>query len=179
VEPDAIAQARHNTPAGDFRLGMMEGLPWPENTFDVVTAFNAVQYCLDPELALMEAGRVLRSSGRIAICKWGPAADNEFFAFLASLRANGVRADGLHLADPVDEAIAVSDLEVVLTGDVAAPIEMADDAALKGSLARAGIVADPVGAPAQVNIVAAGEPYRRAGGAYRFDNRLRYWILRP
>ena len=48
AEPDAIAQAREAVPGGDFRLGLMESLPWAEASFDVVTAFNAVQYALDP-----------------------------------------------------------------------------------------------------------------------------------
>ena len=178
AEPDAIAQALEHVPRGDFQIGLMENVPWPDGSFDVVTAFNSLQYALDGELALMEARRVVRSGGLIAICKWGPPAENEFFAFLAVLGANGVRADRLPATDPVEEAIQAAALEALVTRDVPAPIEMADDTALEASLSRAGIVADPCSAGAQMPVIEAAAPYRRADGTYRFDNRLRYWILR-
>jgi SAM-dependent methyltransferase len=174
AEPDAIAEALDAVPRADFRLGMMESLPWPGGSFDVVTAFNAVQYALDPDLALVEAARVLHPDGRIAICKWGPPAGNEFFAFLTAIGAGGVRGDQLPMNDPVSDVILASRLEVVGTGQVAAPIEMAGDVALEESLSRAGVEAFP----AATALAAAAAPYRRADGGYRFENRLRYWILR-
>ena len=177
VEPDAIAHALEDVPGGDFRLGMMESLPWANDSFDVVTAFNAVQYALDPELALTEAARVVRPRGRIAICKWGPPVGNEFFAFLAAFGAGGVRADDLPATDPVEDAVRATRLEVLTTADVAAPIEMADDAALEASLARAGIVADPIAAPAPTTPAEAAAQYRQPDGRYRFENRLRVWLL--
>ena len=179
VEPDTIARALDQVPAGDFRLGLMERLPWPGDSFDVVTSFNALQYALDPELALAEACRVARPDGRVAICKWGPPAENEFFVFLASIGANGVHGDHLPLTDPVADAIRFTRATVLATGDVPAPIEMADGDALEASLARAGIVADPVAAVAETDLTAAAAPHRQADGAYRFANRLRYWILAP
>jgi SAM-dependent methyltransferase len=174
AEPDAIADALKAVPGADFRLGMMESLPWADASFEVATAFNAVQYALDPDLAMIEAARVVRPGGRIAVCKWGPPAGNQFFAFLTAIGAGGVRGDQLPAIDPVSAAIrAARLLEVVVTGDVAAPIEIAGDAALEASLSRAGIGA----LRAATSITAAAAPYRRADGGYRFDNRLRYWIL--
>jgi SAM-dependent methyltransferase len=178
VEPDAIAEALETVPGADLRLGLMESLPWADASFDVVTSFNGLQYALDPELALAEAARVLRPSGRIAVCKWGPPAGNEFFAFLASFGAGGVRADHLSATDPVEDAIRASRLEVVLTADVPAPIELAGEAALADSLARAGIAADPIAPPGAMSPDEAAVPYRRADGTYRFENRLRFWVLR-
>ena len=171
AEPDAIAEAMAAVPGGDFRLGLMESLPWADASFDVVTAFDAVQYALDPEVALGEASRVLRTSGRIAVCKWGPPASNEFFAFLVALGANGVRADSLPASDPVEDAIRGTRLEVLATGDVAAPIEIADEDALEASLADAGV------AIAATSVTAAAAHWRRPDGTYRFENRQRYWIL--
>ncbi len=102
VEPDAVACALEAVPGADFRLGLMENLPWPDSSFDVITAFDSLQYALDPEMALIEASRVLRADGRIAVCKWGPPDGNEFFAFLASIGAGGVRGDVLPVSDPVE-----------------------------------------------------------------------------
>ena len=178
AEPDSIAQAMDAVPGGDFRLGLMETLPWADASFDVVTAFNAVQYALDPDLAVAEATRVTRIGGRVAICKWGRPAENQFFAFLASIGANGVRTDG-HLGDdPVHGAIRDARLELLITGDVQAPIEIADDSALAESLARAGIVPESGTATATDTVTSAAAPYRQADGSYRFHNRLTYWVLR-
>jgi SAM-dependent methyltransferase len=179
AEPDVIALALARVPGGEFRMGLMEHLPWPDNAFDVLTSFNALQYALDPELALTEACRVARPQGRIAICKWGSPADNEFFAFLISLGANGVHGDRLPISDPVDDAIRTSRRELLATGDVPAPIQMADGGSLEAALSRAGIEADPVAATGETDVAAAAAPYRQADGSYRFGNRLRYWILAP
>jgi SAM-dependent methyltransferase len=169
VEPDAVAQALERVPGGDFHLGLMEDLPWPDASFDVVTAFNAVQYALDSEMALIEAARVLRPDGRLAVCKWGPPEANEFFAFLLSIGAAGVRDEPPAVNDPVEDAIRVTRLNVLAAGDVPAPIEIADAAALEISLSRAGV------SSASTTLAAAA--YRRADGTYRFENRQRYWIL--
>ena len=177
VEPDAIAQALKAVPDADLRLGLMENLPWADASFDVVTSFNGVQYALDPELALIEAARVVRPSGRIAICKWGPPAGNEFFAFLASFGAGGVRAGHLPATDPVEDAIRARRLEVLRTADVPAPIELADGAALATSLARAGVGADPLAPPGATSAAEAAARYRQPDGSYRFENQLRFWIL--
>lgn len=178
AEPDAIAQALEAVPGADFRLGLMESLPWADASFDVVTGFNALQYALDPELALIEAARVARSDGLVAVCKWGPPAENEFFAFLTSIGARGVRGDDLPLTDPVDDAIRATGFEVVVEGDVSAPIEIAGEAALEESLSRAGILADQLTTPSATSLSAAAARWRRADGTYRFENRLRYWVLR-
>jgi SAM-dependent methyltransferase len=178
AEPDAIAEALEAVPGADLRLGLMESLPWSDASFDAVTSFNGVQYALDPDLALAEAARVVRPSGRIAVCKWGPPAGNEFFAFLASFGAGGVRAGHLPATDPVEDAIRASRLEVLVTADVPARIELHGDAALADSLARAGIAPDPIAPPGATSAAEAAAPYRQPDGAYRFENQLRFWVLR-
>lgn len=169
VEPDAIAEALEAVPGADVRLGLMESLPWADASFDVVTSFNALQYALDTEMALFEASRVTRPDGRIAICKWGAPSENEFFAFLLSIGAGGVREESLPVTDPVEDVIRSTRLNVAATGEVSAPIEIADDAALEVSLSRAGI--------ASASTTRAAAPYRQADGTYRFENLQRYWIL--
>jgi SAM-dependent methyltransferase len=178
AEPDSIAQAMDAVPGGEFRLGMMETLPWSDASFDVVTTFNAMQYALDPELAMAEASRVVRIGGRLAICKWGPPAENQFFAFLAAVGANGVRAQPPFGDDPMQDAIRAAHLDVLVTGEVPAAIEMSDDAALEQSLSRAGIVPELGASTEARSVIAAAAPYRQADGSYRFDNHLRFWVLR-
>ena len=170
--PDRIAVARRRVPAGDFRVELMEQLPWADGSFDVVAGFNAFQYALNVELALTEARRVARPGGRLAVCKYGRPADNEFFAFLAALDPSRLSLDRLSAGDAVERSIDRLGLGVIAMGEVASVMHLADDAALTSALASAGAV---IGAAAQV--AAAGAPYRRADGGYRFENRLRYWII--
>ena len=40
VAPSAIERARRAVPEGDFRIALAEELPWTDESFDVVTAFN-------------------------------------------------------------------------------------------------------------------------------------------
>jgi hypothetical protein len=60
-----IAIAAERTPSGDFRVGDLEALPWPDQCFDVVTGFNAFQFANDKAQALAEARRVSR--GLVAV----------------------------------------------------------------------------------------------------------------
>lgn len=59
--------AAERTPQGDFRVGDLEALPWPEDSFDVVTGFSSFQFADDKARALAEAGRVSRSQVVVVI----------------------------------------------------------------------------------------------------------------
>jgi SAM-dependent methyltransferase len=179
VDPEAIGEALEAVPGADLRLGLMEQLPWHAASFDVVTSFNALQYALDAELALAEASRVVRPGGRIAICKWGPPSQNEFFEFLLAVGANGVRGGALPATDPFEDALRAARLVVIAEGHASAPIEMSGEAALMSALARAAIEPDPHTSAGGADLTAAAAPFRQADGSYRFENRLRYWIARP
>ena len=62
------AIAAERVPSGDIRVGDMGALPWPEDSFDVVTSFNGIW---NVEAALQEIRRVLRPGGRFAMSFWG------------------------------------------------------------------------------------------------------------
>ncbi len=65
-----IAGAR--SPAADLRVGDMFALPFPDQSFDVVTSFNGIWAGCEP--ALGEARRVLAPGGRFGMTFWGKPA---------------------------------------------------------------------------------------------------------
>jgi SAM-dependent methyltransferase len=44
---ELVAIATRRTPEGDFRVGDLESLPWPDASFDWVTGFNSFQFADD------------------------------------------------------------------------------------------------------------------------------------
>src|SRR5260221_4599874 len=72
-----LAIARERTPAGDFRLGELEALPFPAASFEVITGFNSFQFAVRPIAALEEARRVARPGARIVIATWGRPEDTQ------------------------------------------------------------------------------------------------------
>lgn len=66
-----LSIARSRVPAGDFRQGDLEDLPFSDASFDVVTGFNSFQYAADPAAALREAGRVAKRHGFVVIMTFG------------------------------------------------------------------------------------------------------------
>ena len=79
--------ASNRVPDADLRVGDIESLPYDSATFDVVCAFNAVQYAVDPAHTMAELTRVCRSGGRVAIGIWGDPGRCETEALFARLRS--------------------------------------------------------------------------------------------
>lgn len=66
-----IEIAAQRTPEGEFAVGEMEHLPWPDHSFDVVTGFHSFFLAADMVAALREARRVTRTGGTVALTIWG------------------------------------------------------------------------------------------------------------
>src|SRR5262249_7941665 len=65
VSAYALTRAAREVSAARGRVarGLVEALPFPDASFDVVSAFDVLQHLPAPELALGEAQRVLRPGG--------------------------------------------------------------------------------------------------------------------
>jgi trans-aconitate methyltransferase len=62
-----IEIARWRVPGAHLRIGAIERLPWREDSFDVISGFNAFQFAADIFVALGGAERIARAGGRVAI----------------------------------------------------------------------------------------------------------------
>jgi SAM-dependent methyltransferase len=81
-----VELARRRVPEGEFEVGDIQFLPYADDRFDVVTAFNSIQYATDPQATLREAGRVSRRGGMIFIVVWGREERTELAALLRALQ---------------------------------------------------------------------------------------------
>src|SRR3954451_5631348 len=85
--PELLEIARERTPAADLLIGDIQEMPYDEDVFDVVPAFNSIQYAVHPTAAVAELARVCRSGGRVAIGIWGDPARCETEGLFARLRS--------------------------------------------------------------------------------------------
>jgi SAM-dependent methyltransferase len=82
-----LSIARSRVPKGDFREGDLEELPFADETFDVVTGFNSLQYAGNPVAALREVGRVARPGGSVVVMTFGNPDGMEVVALLSALKS--------------------------------------------------------------------------------------------
>jgi SAM-dependent methyltransferase len=81
-----IEIAAERTPDGEFAVGEMEHLPWPDSSFDVVTGFHSFFLAADMVAALREARRVARPGGTVALTIWGRPERYDSTGLFAAMR---------------------------------------------------------------------------------------------
>jgi SAM-dependent methyltransferase len=77
--------ARSRLPEADLRLGEIQQLPYGDDSFDAVTAFNSVQYAAEPTQALREIRRVATTGAPVAVATWGDPERCEARVLIAAL----------------------------------------------------------------------------------------------
>lgn len=63
----AIEVCRRRFPEGDFRIGPAETLPFPNNSFDIITCMGSLEHFVDKPRALREMLRVARPGARFVL----------------------------------------------------------------------------------------------------------------
>jgi SAM-dependent methyltransferase len=184
VADGLVEIARQKLPEADLRVGAVERLPWPDDRFDVVTAFNVLQFAADFLAALTEARRVTRPGGRVAVCNWGRLGDQQvqtIFEPLAELKPQGPR-DAQNVGEPgVLEGLArKAGLTPERVEEIEVPYSFPDWAGLERALlglAPAYRIDDATAARViRETVDGRAERFRRPDGSYWFDNRWRFMI---
>lgn len=78
--------AAERVPDGEFRKGDLEALPFSDESFDLVTGFNAFQFAASPDRALAEAARVVRSGRCVVVVTWGEPQNMPAAGVITALR---------------------------------------------------------------------------------------------
>lgn len=72
VSEDAIGHARKNYAGPEYIKSSAENIPFPDEIFDAITAFEVIEHVPDPYKALLEMHRVLKSGGSLFISTPNP-----------------------------------------------------------------------------------------------------------
>lgn len=75
---EMIAIAQKMWPKIEFREGDAQNLPFPDQSFDRVVANFALLHLANPERAMAEACRVLKTGGRFGFTTWAKVSENPF-----------------------------------------------------------------------------------------------------
>jgi SAM-dependent methyltransferase len=186
-----IAVAADRLPEADLRVGELEELPYPTDSFDVATSFNAVQYAGDTGRALSELARVVRPGGFVAIATWGQPEASEMSSVLAAVGPlmppppPGAKHGGpFALSAPglLESFIEPAGLTPVAVAEVACPMRYPDmDTALVAQ-ASAGVLVLAIRHSGEAAVREALQtsmtPFVQADGSIEIHNTFRYIVGR-
>jgi 2-polyprenyl-3-methyl-5-hydroxy-6-metoxy-1,4-benzoquinol methylase len=72
LDLEAVEEARRRVPDADVRQGDLANLPWPDEQFDLVVCFEAIEHVRQQEQALDELVRVLAPGGILMVSSPNP-----------------------------------------------------------------------------------------------------------
>ena len=188
--PELLEIAAERVPSAALAVGDLEDpLPFDEASFDVVTAFNSVQYAADPIAAIKNMSHVTKPGGLISFVVWGPPEQCEsgvMFKEMGPLMppappgAPGAIAwseDG-----KLEELAALAGLTALTVADVQNPLIYPDLATAVRTQLSSGPAASAIGnagLPAvRGALTRAFAGSRQPDGTYRQNNVFRYLVAR-
>ena len=100
----------------DFQFGDAEDLPFAENIFDVVLINFGVLHFPDPDKALAEAYRVLKTGGRLAFSNWAKSENSAIEIAMKAIAEKGSLKVGLPAGTPLYRFADHDECRAVLGG---------------------------------------------------------------
>ena len=182
------ADAQGIDPADDMRAlaaarglavtpGEAESIPHPDDSFDLVTAINALQFAEDTLDALDEMRRVTRPGGYVAIANWAERERNQLDVLERAIDDEEPAPDGeLRLEGGLEALLAEAGFAVTSSGVTEVPWHVRDD----DELVRGVMLGEDsaVMAARSRAIIAAARPFRDAAGGYTVVNAFRWAMAR-
>lgn len=179
--------ARERVPAADLIVGEIECLPFPDDSFDVVTEFNAFQLAADPGSGLREAGRVSRPGAPIVVATWGRPEQCEAAAYVKALGSllppQAPRALGpfaLSDSGALEGFAARAGLTPGEHREVLCVWSFPDEETLLRALKSIGFAVEAIDSAGEDTVtdavLEAVAPYRTSDGGYRLENVFTYLI---
>jgi SAM-dependent methyltransferase len=187
IAASLLAIAAERVPDADLRQGGLDELPFPDDSYDVVLAINALQFAFDSAGALGEIVRVLRLGGRLVIAQFA-APDRCESTVLHDVMETLVPAEthedhapyALSVPGAMESALQSAGLTV--TGDRELPGDWHysdQDAALAGLLCSGGGTrAIAIAGEDRVRTALTGglERFRQSDGSFLMHNHFRLLV---
>ncbi|MGZ4649047.1 MAG: class I SAM-dependent methyltransferase [Kineosporiaceae bacterium] len=188
--PPLLDITRERVPGASLTVADLEDpLPYDAGTFDVVTAFNAIQYADDPVAAIKNMSQVTRPGGLISLVVWGPPEQCEsgiMFRELGPLMppapADAPRPIAWSQDGQLEQLAADAGLTPLAVADVPNPLIYPDLATAVRTQLSSGPAQNAIrhsGLPAvRGALTRAFAGSRKPDGTYRQENVFRYLIAR-
>lgn len=186
VTPGLLAIAAERVPEAELWCGDLASLPFPDADFDAVIGINAFQFASDPMAAFVEAARVTKPGGMVAVGMFAEPERSESTAVhlaMAALSPPARDADhapyALSAPGNLEAAMTAAGLGLSGAGEVPLPWHYASVGdAVRGLLSSAGATraVEDVGEQAvRMTIEAALAPFTAADGSVTMRNVFR-WV---
>jgi len=173
--------AARRAPSAELVHGTMFDLPWADDSFDVVLAFNGIWGGCDEAVA--EMGRVCKPGGRIGLTFWGASNRLDLLGYFIALGQSGpgVTEEIVTLAainDPgeAERVTTAAGFTQIERGTTQAIVELADDDDAWRVLRSPGLALPSLTHTGEVllreRLLEAIAPFRATDGSYRLTNEL-------
>ncbi|HEX5619888.1 MAG TPA: class I SAM-dependent methyltransferase [Solirubrobacteraceae bacterium] len=175
--------ARERVPEAALRHGDMQALPYPDDTFDLVTGFTSFFFAEDMVAAIREAGRVARPGAPIVIQVFGPPERCDLETVkgaVAEFRGEAHRSDWR--PGVAEEIVQQAGLSLTESFDVAFHYRYANETAMLDAMSAAGGAALAAGREREhevrTAIAEALARCRQPDGSYRLANEWHVVVAR-
>ena len=183
-----LGVARERLADATLHQGDLDDLPFADDTFDAVSAFNSVQFAADPVRAVSEMARVARPGAPVTVTTWASPDRCEMGVVLGSLAALLPSAPGvggpfaLSAAGAVESVVETAGLSNYHVVEVATPFTFADvDTGVRALMATGPgrrAVENAGDDAARSAVVAAFARFARPDGSVLTNNVFRVLVTR-